>query len=70
MCNTDPNGQKNPGLFPGQGEGIHSTHLLLLAAISQFGGSALLCPKDRAFHQRICELVTNVWVTTGELVSS
>jgi hypothetical protein len=51
MCNPDPNGQKNPGLFPGQGEGIHSTHLLLLAAISQFGGSAsLLCSAQRIEH--------------------
>jgi hypothetical protein len=41
MCNPDPNGQKNPGLFPGQGEGIHSSHFLLLAAISHL--VALLC---------------------------
>jgi hypothetical protein len=48
MCNPDPNGQKNPGLFPGQGEGIHSSHLLLLAAISHL--VALLCSAQRVEH--------------------
>jgi hypothetical protein len=37
--------KRNPGLFPGQGEGIHSSHFLLLAAISH-----LLCSAQRVEH--------------------
>jgi hypothetical protein len=50
MCNPDPNGQKNPGLFPGQGEGIPFIPFVAVGCNFLFGGSALLCSAQRVEH--------------------